>query len=206
MSSFSFYCGIRTLWESIISNLPLVSPQTTGAFYNRIILLLWEQNLWHQKLYGKSLSSLQQRNSAGTTLVEDPEVLKVQERQLQEQQQLQRQVKVEREVNGVATPSPVASGTQPQSGAIRSSPGSNNSNSRPLPHIKVTRSLVSSFTPLFHLVISTISSLFLCNLQQLVVFQTSRGQFRMVHSLERLLTDVYMVTQSKCLLFRFPLL
>ncbi|EEC06110.1 histone transcription regulator, putative [Ixodes scapularis] len=46
-----------------------------------------ERNLWHQKLYGKSLSSLthQLHNSAGcSTLVEDPEVLKAQEQQQQQ--------------------------------------------------------------------------------------------------------------------------
>lgn len=105
-----------------------------------------ERNLWHQKLYGKSLSSLthQLHNSAGcSTLVEDPEVLKAQEQQ--QQQLAARATRVAaaaqvaeqcKEVNGISTPSQQSLSATIANTTSVVRPLNNNSNSRPLQHIK----------------------------------------------------------------------
>ncbi|KAH8041275.1 hypothetical protein HPB51_014423 [Rhipicephalus microplus] len=99
-------------------------------------------NVWHQKLYGKSLSGpgSQQRQS-GTTLVEDPEVLKAQEQYSKAQQQ-QRTVAstLTKEVNGVtpsASPATATSNAPTSSANSVVRPINTNSNSsRPMSHIK----------------------------------------------------------------------
>lgn len=110
-------------------------------------MLCTHQNLWHQKLYGKSLSSLthQLHNSAGcSTLVEDPEVLKAQEQQ--QQQLAARATRVAaaaqaaeqcKEVNGISPPSQQSLSATIANTTSVVRPLNNNSNSRPLQHIKV---------------------------------------------------------------------
>lgn len=98
-----------------------------------------ERNLWHQKLYGKSLSGpgSQQRQS-GATLVEDPEVLKAQEQYSKAQQQQRTASTLSKEVNGVAPSASTATSNAPTSSAnsVVRPINTNSNSSRPLPHIK----------------------------------------------------------------------
>ncbi|KAL1422640.1 hypothetical protein MTO96_021854 [Rhipicephalus appendiculatus] len=99
-----------------------------------------ERNLWHQKLYGKSLSGpgSQQRQS-GTTLVEDPEVLKAQEQYSKAQQQQRTTAStLSKEVNGVAPSASPATSNAPTSSAnsVVRPVNTNSNSSRPTSHIK----------------------------------------------------------------------
>ncbi|KAH7958413.1 hypothetical protein HPB49_001382 [Dermacentor silvarum] len=98
-----------------------------------------ERNLWHQKLYGKSLSGpgSQQRQS-GATLVEDPEVLKAQEQYSKAQQQQRTASTLSKEVNGVTPSASPATSNVPTSSAnsVVRPINTNSNSSRPLPYIK----------------------------------------------------------------------
>lgn len=107
-----------------------------------------ERNMWHQKLYGKSLSGPgSQQRPSGSTLIEDPEVLRAQEQYSRQQQQQQQKVAASttKEVNGVASTgaSPAASNAATSNAATGNAANSvvrpvntNSNSSRPMPHIK----------------------------------------------------------------------
>ncbi|KAH9377099.1 hypothetical protein HPB48_019202 [Haemaphysalis longicornis] len=106
------------------------------------------KNMWHQKLYGKSLSGPgSQQRPSGSTLIEDPEVLRAQEQYSRQQQQQQQKVAASttKEVNGVASTgaSPAASNAATSNAATGNAANSvvrpvntNSNSSRPMPHIK----------------------------------------------------------------------